>query len=118
VVSLIAWELRCAEAEETLSLWHGLFAGRWSIVGRVDHDGRRYLFARRSEPERLAWESLTASELETARRAATGQSNKVIAYDQGCSPSTVAMRLARAARKLGLETRLELIRAYRRRSGP
>jgi DNA-binding NarL/FixJ family response regulator len=45
-------------------------------------------------------------------QVALGHSNKLIAYDVGVSTSTVATLLARARAKLGVESRIALIRAF------
>lgn len=55
--------------------------------------------------------ALTSREREVVAYAALGHSNKVIAYELGLAESAVAMRLSRAAKKLGVRRRVELIRA-------
>ncbi len=45
--------------------------------------------------------------------AAEGQSHKMIAYTLGLSISTIGADLARAARKVGARSRLELVTLYR-----
>jgi hypothetical protein len=40
-----------AEPDEALELWRGLAAGRWSLVDQFDSDGRRYIVARKNEPQ-------------------------------------------------------------------
>ena len=44
--------------------------------------------------------------------AALGHPNKLIAYEMGLSASSIATYLARAAEKLGADSRPALIRAY------
>ena len=50
--------------------------------------------------------STLAAVIELATR---GKSNKLIAYELGIAPSTVATHIASAKRKLGVRTRVELI---------
>jgi DNA-binding CsgD family transcriptional regulator len=42
-----------------------------------------------------------------------GHSNKLIAYELGLSVGTVSAYLARATRKLGLDSRLDVVRLCR-----
>ncbi|MFN2570929.1 MAG: helix-turn-helix transcriptional regulator [Gemmatimonadales bacterium] len=87
-------------------LWDALVSGRWSLIDCEDReDGRRLLLLRRNDRVR----PLTPREREVARRVAIGQSNKAIAIDLGITSSGVARLLGRALRKLGLETRLQLV---------
>jgi len=113
-------KLRRRSPEEAVAIWRGLVSGTWSLVDSIDHDGRRYVVARRNEPRSPAWTTLTEREAQTVAFAALGHSNKLIAYELGVSISTVAMRLSRAAAKVGAPSRVALIRAYaaRQRRGP
>ena len=61
----------------------------------------------RKRPER-GWESLTPSELEVVRLAATGLTNPQIGQRLFISPRTVQTHLAHAFRKLDLSSRVEL----------
>ena len=56
---------------------------------------------------------LSRRELQVARAAALGHSDKLIAYELGLAASTVARLLSRARIKLGVKTRLELIAKLR-----
>ena len=56
--------------------------------------------------------SFTPRERQVVGYAALGHDNKVIAYDLGIAHSTVKVLMARAAQKLGVGTRAELIAAY------
>ena len=109
--------LRRRNPEEAVDLWRALVAGRWSLVDHFDHDGQRFLVARRNPPEERRTSALSPSEHRVLALAAMGHSNKFIAYELGVSPSAVAMSLARLRRKLGARTRLELIEAFRRADG-
>ena len=42
-------ELRRRDPEEAISAWNALAFGRWSLVDHFDHDGKRYLIARRND---------------------------------------------------------------------
>ena len=102
---------------ETTELWQALVAGRWSLVDQFDRDGRRYVLARPNEPVMDPMRKLTARETQVLRAAAIGHSNKLIAYELGVSSSTVSASLDRAAKKLGVQDRLELIRICAARFG-
>jgi DNA-binding CsgD family transcriptional regulator len=96
-----------------LQVWEGLVAGTWSLVDRHDHDGRRYVVAVPNDPEVPDPRGLSMREAQIAALAAAGQTDKLIAYTLGLGRSTVATHLARAMRKLGVSTRVELARAFR-----
>jgi DNA-binding CsgD family transcriptional regulator len=103
--------LRRKDPDEAVATWRALVAGQWSLVDHFDHDGRRYLFARRNEPPAVKHDRLSRLEREVLALAALGHTNKLIAYQLGLAPSTVAMRLSRAASKIGARTRAQLIAA-------
>jgi len=102
-------KLRCKDELEALEIWRGLCAGRWSLVDQFDSDGRRYIIARRNEPDVNDPRRLSPRERQIAGLAALGRSNKYIAYALGVSASCVGSHLTSAARKLGVRTRVELI---------
>jgi len=107
--------MRRASPEEALAIWRGLVAGRWALVDHFDADGRRYLVARRSEPEPaliVGLARLTRREREIVGLAALGHTNKLIAYELGLAATTVATHLASAAAKLGAATRIDLVRVF------
>jgi len=56
------------------------------------------------------WALLTARELRVLDIAIRGVPTKALAYEVGVSSSTISRWLAEAARKLGLESRLALLR--------
>jgi DNA-binding CsgD family transcriptional regulator len=105
--------LRRQSPEEATAMWHALVAGRWSIVDRFDRGGRRYLIAHANEPHAREPRTLTARERHVVTYAAMGHSNKLIAYELGLSVGTVSAYLARATRKLGLDSRLDVVRLCR-----
>lgn len=99
-----------SEGRETLDLWQGLVEGRWSIVDYEDSDGKRYYLALANPPLAVLDRSLSVLEAQVAAHAVTGDSNKVIAYALGLAESTTANLLTCALRKLGLASRVDLIR--------
>lgn len=111
------FHVRTASAAEALTLWRALVAGRWTLVDHVERDGRRFVLARKNDPAVGEPRRLTPNERAVASLAATGQSNKSIAYDLGLAPTTVATHLASALRKLGIGTRSELARLFARGEG-
>ncbi len=104
--------LRRTDPERALTLWRGLVEGRWSLVDHFDHDGRRYVFAKRNAPDVRPWDTLTDRESQVVAFVAQGQTHKIIAYQLGLSPSAVGESLLRARTKLGARSRLELVAAY------
>jgi two-component system nitrate/nitrite response regulator NarL len=103
-----------SDPEGALELWRGLVDGSWTLADYFESDGRRYLVARRNEPTPLAPCTLSLRERQVLAFAARGQSNKLIAYQLGLSTSTVGVHLSRAVRKLGVGSRMEAVRAFRR----
>jgi DNA-binding CsgD family transcriptional regulator len=101
-------KLRREKPEQALDLWKGLVRGRWSLIERIDTDGRRFLVARKNDEHAPDPRALTLPERRVAGYAALGHSNKVIAYELGIAPSTVSRLLASALRKLGLKSKVEL----------
>jgi DNA-binding NarL/FixJ family response regulator len=92
------------------TLWRGIASGHWSIAETFVENGRRYLLVRRNATGHEARHALTAREREVAERVCLGFSNKEIAYELGIAIPTVSGRLARALRRLGLKSRVELAR--------
>jgi DNA-binding NarL/FixJ family response regulator len=105
--------LRRASAAEVTEAWRGLVEGRWSLVGHVDSDNKRFLFAKRNAPDLRPWHMLTKREQEVLAYAAQGQSHKLIGYALAICESTIARHLTTAARKVGARSRIELLAAYR-----
>lgn len=100
-----------ADPDAALELWRGLYAGRWSLVEHVDSDGRRFVLARRNDPERRAPFALTRRQRQVLFYASVGWSYKQIAYALGlASEGSVSIHLAKSLRKIGLSSRAELIR--------
>jgi DNA-binding CsgD family transcriptional regulator len=104
--------LRRTDPEEALSLWQGLVTGRWSLVDRVDADGRRHVLARRNEPAVRDPRALDPGERQVLAYAVLGHSLKYVGYLLGIAPSTVATRIESARAKLGARSRRELIELF------
>lgn len=99
-----------------LDLWTALVDGTWSIVDRIDTDGKAFYVAWRNDPGVPLHRTLSSRELQIASYAALGHSNKLIAYSLGIGASTVATHLTSAQAKLGVRGRvalIELVRALR-----
>jgi len=103
---------RISDPDGAIAEWRPLVEARWTLYDHFERDGRRYYVARKNDPQ-LAEDGLTLRERQVAGFAALGHSNKLIAYELGLKPSTVATHLTAAAKKLGLTGRLELIRHLR-----
>jgi DNA-binding CsgD family transcriptional regulator len=98
------------DADTTASLWREVRAGGWSVVQEIERDGRRFIVARKAD---ASLDVLTTREREALKLAVAGHSNKRIAIALGIAPSTIAGHLGNAMRKLGAQTRVELVRLYR-----
>ncbi|MFO0619219.1 MAG: LuxR C-terminal-related transcriptional regulator [Polyangiaceae bacterium] len=105
--------MREDDPDAALDVWRGLVSGRWSLVDQFDHDGRRYIVAQENEPSTRMTRALSDRERQVMGYAARGWANKTIGYHLGLSVSTVATHLAAAARKLGADSRVEAVRAFR-----
>ena len=105
-----------ADGDDVLRRWRALIAGRWTLVDSFERDGRRYILARPNAPTRQAEAELSPREAQAAHAAGLGHPDKLIAYELGISPSTASNLLARARRKLGLRSRVELVQWARAQS--
>lgn len=101
--------LRRRDPHGALQEWRGLVAARWSLVDRFERGGRRYVVAIENDPITLGPASLAPRERQVLALAATGASNKLIAYELGISDSTVRVLIARAMTRLHVATRSELV---------
>jgi DNA-binding CsgD family transcriptional regulator len=104
---------RSLSEEEALEIWQALVAGRWSLVDRFERDGKRFVVARRNEPEVRDPRGLSLRERQVVAYATLGHPVKLIAYELGLTPSTVSEHLKLAMRKLGAKTRAELCATVR-----
>jgi DNA-binding NarL/FixJ family response regulator len=95
--------------ERALDLWHGLIAGRWSLVDHWEADGRRYVAAYRNQPDMRDPRGLTSHERVVLPYAALGASNKEIAFALGLSTMSVGTAVSRLVRKLRCRRRSDLV---------
>lgn len=96
-----------ASAELAEEVFRGILNGEWAIADRYERDERRFVIAQRRR--RGHGRALSEREREVLAIAVQGHSNKVIAYELGLTPSTVATHLRRIMAKLEIESRAELI---------
>ena len=104
--------LRRQDEHGAVDCWKGLVSTRWSLVDHFETDGKRYLLARRNDPEVVGVAALTDRERQAVGWAALGHGNKLIAYEMGVSASTIGVLLHRAARKLEATSRAAMIDKY------
>jgi DNA-binding CsgD family transcriptional regulator len=100
---------RGANAGERLRDWQPLTRARWTLVDSFEQGGGRYVVARENQSSLEGLEALTDRERQTVVYLAIGQSTKETAYALGISDATVRVLLARAAAKLGVRTRRQLL---------
>lgn len=93
-----------------LEHWHPLTGARWTLLDSFEEGGRRYVVARENQAHVDGLAELTDRERQIVLHAALGLTNKHIAYALGISDTTVRVLMARAANRLGLRTRRELLR--------
>jgi DNA-binding CsgD family transcriptional regulator len=108
-------QLRREAPEKALALWRGFVSGQWSLVESVYTDNRRYVMARRNEPLAPRVLQVTPAEGRVLAVLAVGHSPKLVSYELGVSHSSVSTLTAAGLRKLGLQSRAELMRLL---SGP
>lgn len=94
---------------DALGCWRALVAGELSVVERTI-GSRPHFFFFDNPPHRQALTALTEGEQDVVGAVSRGQSNKAVAYGLGISESAVSLRLGRAAEKLGLASRTDLVR--------
>ena len=99
--------------ERAVAAWRGLVTGRWTLVDRFEHDGQRYILARENAPRGRRSVLLSERENQVVALASLGRSNKLIAYELGLAHSTVRVLIARAAMKLGTQSRSDLLSRFR-----
>jgi DNA-binding CsgD family transcriptional regulator len=106
-------KLRRLDPEAASALWRTMVQGEWSLVDWYDHDGKRFLLAHENRVPPRVTPTLTLREEQIVACAAMGHSNKLIAYDLGVSTGSVSVILARAAKKLGVSSRVALVRVFK-----
>jgi hypothetical protein len=102
--ALVRIDAARAEHDNTrrsVDLWHGLVAGRWSLVEHFERDGKRYYLAHKNDPDLKEDRALASRECQVLGYAELGYTNKLIGYTLGLSSSTVSTLLRRARKKLG-----------------
>lgn len=92
-----------------LDVWRPLVRARWTLVDSFEENGRRYVVAHENRALSAYTDLLTDRERQVVSEAALGFSNKEIAYALGISDSTVRVLIARAAARLGVRSRSELL---------
>jgi len=110
--------MRKRDAEGAVEQWKPMVHAHWSLLEQFERDGKRYIVAVENASWMEAPELLAPRERQVVAAAVAGRSNKLIAYELGLSHSTVRVLLARAAKKLRVKTRQELIAAYSARVRP
>lgn len=100
---------RRGSAQAALDAWRPLVDARWTLVDSFEEGGQRYIVARENQARVPGFDSLTERERQIVLQATLGYSNKEIAYALGVSDSTVRVLMARAAGKMGVHTRAELL---------
>lgn len=105
--------MRKEDPEKALELWKALVRGRWSTVDWFDSDGRRFVLGLPNAPTVTDPRGLTDREHQVVTYAITGQTNKLIAYQLGLSKGRVSTLMSAAMRKLGVQTRAQLIKKLR-----
>jgi DNA-binding NarL/FixJ family response regulator len=103
-------KLRREEPDHAVDIWRGLVAGTWTLVEHFESDGRRYLVARKNSPSAEDPRALSERERQAVHYATLGHSTKETAYALGMSDATVGVHLWSAMKKLGVGSRVELVR--------
>lgn len=102
--------LRDRDPDEAVNIWRGLVSGRWSLVDHFDSDGKHFLIAHKNPPQVRDRRALTERESQVAGYLAMGLPNKLVGYALGLSASSVADHAAAIRRKLGVQSRVDLVR--------
>jgi DNA-binding CsgD family transcriptional regulator len=89
--------------------WHPLTAARWTLVDGFEEGGRRYIVACENQVDAKGFDTFTDRERQIVVHAGLGLTNKEIAYTLGLSHATVRVLLARAAKRLGVSGRADLL---------
>lgn len=105
--------MRENDPARALELWKALVRGRWSTVDWFDSDGRRFVLGVPNAPDVNDPRGLTEREQQVASYAISGQTNKLIAYQLGLSKGRISTLMSSTMRKLGVQTRAELVKKLR-----
>lgn len=103
-------DLREHDPDKALELWRALVQGRWSTVDWFDSGGRRFVLGIPNAPEVTDPRGLTEREMQVVSYAVSGITNKMIGYHLGVSKGRVSTLLSSAKRKLGVQTRAQLVK--------
>jgi DNA-binding NarL/FixJ family response regulator len=95
--------------EKPIALWRALLAGHVTLVERGSNGKRHYLVLENPAAS-VSVRRLSVTEVSVLSLAARGISGKLLSYAVGLSVSSVSRTLDSAAHKLGIGSRLELIR--------
>ena len=82
---------------------------RLTLVDTFEEHGSHYVVAREGDPCPQGIDTLTDRERQIVEFATLGNTNKEIAHALGISDATVRVLMARAARRVGVHTRRELL---------
>jgi DNA-binding CsgD family transcriptional regulator len=108
---------RTSEPERAVGFWRGLVTGRWTLVDRYESGGQRYILARENTPRGREALALSGRENQVVALASLGRNNKMIAYELDLAHATVRVLMARAAKKLGAQSRQDLVSRFHERAG-
>ena len=106
--------LRRNDPGRAVATWRALVSAQWSLVDHFERDGKHYLVAYRNEPAIGVIPELSDRERQVVALAAMGYANKMIGYELGIAASTVGVLIGRAAKRLGVRSRAELVALYER----
>ena len=109
--------LRREEPDTAIEAWKGLVKGRWSLIERFDSDGRRFLVARKNDPDSMGPSALSLQERQVLAGRVRGLSIKLISYDLGRSLSAVSKDLQSGMAKLGVTHESELVSLLTKSAG-
>jgi DNA-binding CsgD family transcriptional regulator len=108
-VNFARGKMRANDPDAALDAWKGLVAGRWSLIDHIDTDGKRFLVARKNDPDTAGPEGLSLRERQVLASRARGFALKLIAYDLGLSIASVSKSLQTGMAKLGLSCEAEIV---------
>lgn len=97
------------DAPRALELWQGLFSGKWSLVDVFDSDGRRFFVAHLNDPAVANDRRLTRRERQAVMLAVGGHTDELAGYALGIAAATLRVHLKRGMRKLGVDSREQLV---------
>jgi len=96
-------------AGNALNLSHPASGTRLTLLHTFEENGRRYVVARENDARSDGVAAFTGREREIVEHATHGFTNKQIACNLGISDATVRVLMARAANRMGVRTRRELL---------